>query len=522
MVENLARKLYGLNSPFARELEFQVELIAPDFEVALGKVPPLPDLLGGAFYYFEGEVNAEGILTYAYHFRHPLSKQFTRKVPHNKTDVKNPRHFGFLTPQCGPFRLKFYVWDLDRIVRRALREIAPNVEEELRLIRPHTGVRMYRDNFRVWPYGEPGDDWLRLDLRRVNAPAQRLSNNQIVGFAEVSYENNPRLRDKTNREGLIENDAYHDFWHLVRGAIATLEVERRPDKDRVYEWITRQQAADRVIRGDPVEESISVLREKMEHEGDLPEYKQNLETIQTRYREMLENMMEPLLVAAGLGISYTIPIHEITRNVTDLRTSLGRMREDTEDGDVARSLDNALIALEQIDSMLRGAGRIIRKGRPENVRLYSAVKDAADIMRLRLAREDIGLDIRETEPIVVRGRRNLIVTAILNLIDNSAYWLLSREADRQVTITVDRSLAGEPRVVVADKGPGIQDDPDLLLKPFFTRKPDGMGLGLYIVNRIMQAHEGRVIFLPDGLTDDALLEGANVALVFPVQKEVAS
>jgi signal transduction histidine kinase len=298
-----------------------------------------------------------------------------------------------------------------------------------------------------------------------------------------------------------------------------LEIERREDKDQVDEWIDRQQATER-IKGDAVEENITKLHQKMEREGDLPKYEGDLKTLRTRYREMLESLVDPLIVAAGLGISYTIPVHEITRNVKDLRSSLRTVRESAEPREVFEKLDQALTILEQIDEMVRGAGRIIRRGRPENVRLFSAVKDAVDIMRLRLGKEGIAIKTREIEPLQVRGRRNLIVTAILNLIDNSAYWLLLNEKDKQVVITVDRSPAGEPRIVVADNGPGIQDDPALLVKPFFTRKPDGSGLGLYIVDRIMQAHDGGVFFLSDETGDDSLLDGANVALVFPPEKEV--
>jgi signal transduction histidine kinase len=336
---------------------------------------------------------------------------------------------------------------------------------------------------------------------------------------EISYEENPKLRDKTDREGLIENEQFRDFVELIIGSTAALETERRKDKDQVDEWIDRRQATER-IKGDAVEESINHLHRKMQREGDLPKYEGDLKTLRTRYQETLESLVDPLIVAAGLGISYTIPVHEITRNVKDLRSTLRAVGEDVRDRETLGRLEHAVTVLEQIDEMVRGAGRIIRKGRPENVQMFSAVKDAADIMRLRLEREGIAITTRETEPLQVRGRRNLIVTAILNLIDNSAYWLLLKEADKQVMITVDRSSTGEPRIVVADNGPGIQDDPALLVKPFFTRKSDGSGLGLYIVDRIMQAHEGKVLFLSGETGDDSLLSGANVALVFPPEKEV--
>ncbi len=70
-------------------------------------------------------------------------------------------------------------------------------------------MSVYRDGFRVWPYGEPHDDWLRLDQRRVNNPVTRLSNNQVVGRSRAM--GNPELADQTNREGILQSRALEDL-----------------------------------------------------------------------------------------------------------------------------------------------------------------------------------------------------------------------------------------------------------------------------------------------------------------------
>ena len=115
-----------------------------------------------------------------------------------------------------------------------------------------------------------------------------------------------------------------------------------------------------------------------------------------------------------------------------------------------------------------------------------------------------------------------IVTAILNLIDNSNYWLLHRPSARKIIIAAESTASDEVRLTVSDNGPGIRDAPELLVEPFYTRKPDGSGLGLYIVDRIMKAHRGRIEFLDKWTIPKGILEGANISLVFPpaeVKKE---
>jgi hypothetical protein len=87
------------------------------------------------------------------------------------------------------------------------------------------GINIYRDGFRVLPYGEPRNDWLCLDLRRVQNPTMRLPNNQIMGYVLISADKNPQLRDQSNREGLIEGPALDDLRELVK--MVLVEVEKR-------------------------------------------------------------------------------------------------------------------------------------------------------------------------------------------------------------------------------------------------------------------------------------------------------
>lgn len=69
--------------------------------------------------------------------------------------------------------------------------------------------------------------------------------------------------------------------------------------------------------------------------------------------------------------------------------------------------------------------------------------------------------------------------------------------------------------MVADNGPGFIDPPEYLVRPFFSRKPDGMGLGLHLASEVAKLHGGTLEFpdrgdlgLPKGF------DGAIVAIVF--------
>lgn len=84
------------------------------------------------------------------------------------------------------------------------------------MVEKNIGVKIYRDKFRVRPYGENGDDWLHLGDRYSQNPigaGQRMGGyhirqNQIVGVVEISRLNNLYLQDKSGREGLQENEVF--------------------------------------------------------------------------------------------------------------------------------------------------------------------------------------------------------------------------------------------------------------------------------------------------------------------------
>ena len=130
---------------------------------------------------------------------------------------------------CGPFTFSISAWDLDRaaldfFLEKASITLGPR--DFRRTIRDHSGISLYRDGFRILPYGEPDNDWLRLDRRRVNNPTLRLSNNQILGSVQITADRNPDLRDQTNREGLVSNEAYTHMQHVVVELLSYFETRR--------------------------------------------------------------------------------------------------------------------------------------------------------------------------------------------------------------------------------------------------------------------------------------------------------
>ena len=168
-------------------------------------------------------------------------------------------------------------------------------------------------------------------------------------------------------------------------------------------------------------------------------------------------------------------------------------------------------ALEKLEAQAQRAGRVIRrvhdfvrKREPDLVRLDLGELVAALVgflaLDARKLKVEVATDLPEA-PLLVQGDRTLLEQVLLNLARNAMEAMAATDgADRRVEIAVTRHVGSEgtvARVTVADHGCGISPDvADKLFSPFFSTKPEGMGMGLAICRTIVELHRGRLEFAP--------------------------
>jgi hypothetical protein len=131
--------------------------------------------------------------------------------------------------RTGPVSIQVYAWDLEK--KKDLRE--PISLEMRKILQQSSGILLFRDGFRVWPYGKNGNDWMGLDRRRVDNPSLHIGNNQLVGMINISGMYNPNLRDLSNRQGLRESEALNDLKCFVKESVLPpLEKYRRQVREQ--------------------------------------------------------------------------------------------------------------------------------------------------------------------------------------------------------------------------------------------------------------------------------------------------
>lgn len=509
MVRDLARAINAISSPFAGVGDFKTKLVLEDHPEWIHGLLDVKDVL--KFSLYRAKCLMKGAtLTYQYEFTPfpGMDLVEARKVTHKVPLGKAKQFVNLDEHNIGPVELRLYVFDQDTKVlklgevhdRKGLKEF----------LNESGGVRVYRGGIRVYDYGERGNDWLGLGGRRVNVPTKRLSNNLIVGAVSLDIKKSVNLKlnrgliEKTNREGFVENGDYEAFRDAVVYALQSIEVERNMDKRRI-----RNAYADAKTR-EPVLEDLSELRDIIEKKKLTNEIGPYLDRIESDFVVIRDR----LLTSATAGLSLSVVIHEVEKGIADLVLAV--------EGDKASNRIRSLA--KHLADLIEGYGALVRRSGLSGEKVSSLIRQALFNVELRLRAHKIEV-VRSAKrrDFELKCSRRLIISTIMNLIDNSIWWLDNKWGDvagkKRIFIDQIDDLDGHRGIVVADNGPGFIDPPEFLTEPFISRKPDGMGLGLHIASEVMKAQGGSLVF-PDkgGIDIPKGFDGAVIALSFKERK----
>lgn len=517
----LHRALSRLISPFATAegggpQNFRIAMEVPEEMSDLsGEIGPV-EALQNPEYLLRGRIAADG----GYEFTLRVGRQGEDETI---IDVLKPGDRS--TPTCGPLELELRVWDRDAgSIRSIAAEQGLGVRDFRRELDEFSGVSIYRDGFRVFPYGERGDDWLGLDLRRVNQPTRRISNNQIAGYVSISHEDNPELRDQTNREGLMQNRAYEDLRDLVIGSLQLIEDRRWRKRKQVREQGGEGGAKD--DPGDPfdnfnLEDLRNTVRDKTggdpDLEGAFEEKQRAVEAGVDEVRDLLGSYQR----LASLGRLVDAILHDGRAPLSSIDSDalLGvreiqkAKRDDDPVTDFAEEKFTGIRTQTKVlDALFKRiapfAGR--KRGRPKKLILEDLVAETFDLEQAKI--EELGVRVHRpgtsTEATVEETDMRII---LYNLLDNALHWLRDVPEDkREITVRVKRRSEEEVEILFADSGPGVgEEDRERIFEPYFSRKVSGWGIGL--------SHAGALISeYYDGsfqLLDNGPLSGATFRIL---------
>jgi signal transduction histidine kinase len=501
MFRRLSTRLARLRSPFGKDNNFSVRIESDEFPQYSGELRA--DVLDRAPYRIDAEFDGND--------RVEINVNGKTSVEHLWNGTSDLR--------CGPVKIRIFGFDLET---EAIARVGPRMEVRAWL-REWSGISVYRDGFRVWPYGEPHDDWLRLDQRRVNNPVVRLSNNQIVGFVEISRDGNPDLVDQTNREGLIHNRAYDDLRRLLYFVLQILEAQRQAVRHPTAPQKTTPQTRE------PREDSIGSALERLANNAS-PEMRTELLKLAARARQSVERQEAQhqrflegyadlaALGQAAIGLSRSLQPHlDALREVTArIREGAGRSSK--------RSLTSSAYLLTGAINLI--ADRVAMVGpmdtsanhRRRALDVASELTVFRELMQpvLNAAGTEMEITTDSSEVVRVEMRPETFHRLLHILATNSLDWLHGIRRPR-IRISA-RRLEQACEIIFADNGPGIPAAmADRVFEPLFSGKEGGQGMGLTIARSMVKVHGGDIHALTDGRR-----RGAGIRILLPRKRSRAT
>jgi signal transduction histidine kinase len=511
MVRDLYKAVFTLNSPFKKSGNFDVEVKIDDQSLIEG-LPTFEDIRKFALWHFKCKLSGTTIKDFEYEFTpwesllEVESRKVTQKddyIQDNETFVKKDpenskkeivinlaKNYGSSNAPAiiGEIGFEGYIFDRDKQTLELGNQAGITLLKQY--LDEQGGIRVYRDNVRINEYGEKGNDWLNLDMRRVNVPAKRISNNLVLAVIDLKIEESNALIEKTNREGFIENEAFYDFCGAILYTINIIETLRKNDKDLIRNKYNPTEQEE------PVLHHLNELQELIEKRiEDIPlkdEINKHLKKIEEDYNYINET----LLTSAGAGLTLAVGIHEVQKVIAELTLAAKKEHVPSKIQDLVDHLDQLIESysdlLKQADTKEEDAVKFLN-GATFNV---SYRMDAHKIELIKAYKEYKG-------SIIIESSRRLLMGAVMNIIDNSIYWLevkkkrllkTSETFEKKIFIDIIQTEPGYLDIIIADNGSGFTIPKFQITKPFITAKTSGIGLGLHIVAEVMKVQGGAVRF----------------------------
>lgn len=533
-VDKLQKELRLLVAPnFLENDPFLIEFHAPEFKVE--EMVSVNEILNASFARIHACICEEG--------------RKSTIIYEDQNGVKVPRSKSYDVPLlCGDitFELYYFLRDSQNMKRSGY-----NSRFATRVLDTYCGIKIYRDKFRVKPYGESGNDWLYLDKEKVSdTHGYLVGNNQTIGRINISDENNPLLIDATNREGIIENVAFEQLRRFIKECIAIIsevrkkEYEEKESEKKQLELESKRIKAEKeqlmkqdkevseliermsdvrlieVHNSEGIEKRVKVFLEKVQklqakHREYQQQYEENAEKRYKIVQDVLEykeselNMYKNL---ASLGMLAGEFGHETSDVVNRIQNSVQvvvrSIRNEPKYASLLKILDIIKDDFRRISSyseMIIGFLRKRKREMCENLVVSDVINEICKYYKDILDEFNITFQYTCEDNITVGMRQVDLESIIINLITN-AYAQLKVSSVRKISISVWKKL-DVLKIRVDDSGPGVpENEREEIFVAFKTSKEDGVGLGLNIVRDIVTFYGGTIVCKQSELYGGACFE----------------
>ncbi len=437
------------------------------------------------------------------------------------------------------FRIYFFVYRRAFFLNSGL-----NLQTVTRKGREEGGVRIYLDGFRVFPYGDPGDDWLRLDeygAKNINlgvaiTPSNVVKelassldrpwllipkNSQLFGAVSISQVQHSGIEMNVSRERLNETQTFTDLRRFVQNGIywATIRYSAFLAEERITQ--IREQEKERALRNEETRTVLEVIEDVkviLANESEIPQERRTAllatlnkasQQVKTEEEERI-SQTSMLRVLASAGTTLLLMNHQLQAFVgaiSQIKEDLLRLRPDIPEH-LYQKYDKITDQVSEwhnmVESQVSMLGFLLSpdsRQRRRRLLLHRVVEDVKRPMSLYMKTYHISFENNmpptlRTPPIY----QSELYAVLINILSNALKAVFGR-AERRVSVGGEK-IDGGVCFWMMDTGVGVPlGNRERVFRPFVTNSlPNpvlgvGTGLGLTVVKDILDTYEGSAQFV---------------------------
>lgn len=422
-------------------------------------------------------------------------------------------------PMCGDadFQLLYYREPtLDRGKWIPQKHVLKQRDLEDQLV-DNCGIKIFNDDIRVMPYGDPDNDWLDLSTKVISRYGSNIRNNRSIGYVVLTKKKNPGITETTTRQGLIENREFlslRDSFVLkvirILGKYIEAEVEKLKEEGK-----KENPAGKAVVEIGRITEFINELNISKEDKDIQKARMTSVKSLIKKQEEAMEKKVGEITInlemyrnLATLGTSALAFHHEIVGPLSRIETRQTSLLKKWDQWDdqkkkeyVEKSLDD-ILTVESLNSYIRSFASLFKgpkgsKRQKQEINIEESLNRLIDGFERIFAQHSINFEVKKG-PGTFSG---LMMTPasfesiILNIIGNSMKALLKVKRDKKVIVFSCEKTSTDFIMRIYDNGYGIkQEDRENVFDAFWTtfRGPheQGTGMGMAIAKELVKDEYG--------------------------------
>lgn len=473
-LRELYRNLRQFKSPFAQEDNFKIYITAAEFGYHKREVT-VEKLEGVSSLWMSAEISESN----------PDVVQIIVNKDGLEYELTQSNTYSF-----GPVKAQIFMFNQGDKVRFSNRY-------GLR-VREYGNIRLYRDSFRVYPYGEANNDWLDIDRRQTQGMMRSLGTRDLIGYIQISKESNPNLKALTNRQGLEENPEFEQLRSFVINVcVKTLES---------YYFTKIKKGTNETVQKAKVEISgavsgltqlADVLRQTSPDTAkQIKEYTAVIKKEQQNQLKFVQDQQEIVKVYSRIAQKETFLHKLIHQSMIHVKDATSAMEAFIEDIDYLEPADKDRLAgiqelMQEALDLLKTVRDDVAKKRKKTLQNVGALAQKyLNGNQAFFAENDVYVSINcsgNMEYVVDPGD----ITAILNNLATNAVKSLIKISDRKREIKFEIRRTDRFLIIKCiDNGVGVPEaDRERIFDPFQSTT-GGFGLGLTIIDEISKEYGG--------------------------------